>query len=89
MAVNIQITPDSKSAGSEELAQDIRAELDALEIGEIKELTQKAKEGTLTLDIVTIGVIINAARLTFDLIKAIISIVKELQLRYADKKKVE
>jgi hypothetical protein len=89
MSTTIELIPDSTTSGNEELIEEIRLELNALEIGELETRTEKAKEGTLAIDIVTVGVIINGARLTLDLIKGIISIVKEIQLRYADKKNID
>jgi len=88
-ATIVQVIPDDTMAGREELAEDIKTELVALEIGDIKEVTEKAKEGKLALDIQTIGVVVSAASLSIEVIKGIISIVKEIQLRYADKKKID
>lgn len=86
----IEITTDLEKHGSEELMEDLTEEIRALDIGKIERSTSQRKEGTLTgLDLITTLLIIQLILATPEAIKALIDVVKEIRLRFADRKRVD
>jgi hypothetical protein len=83
MEATLKFVIDPRAPGAADLMKELEAELRALDVGEVTTEKQRAPEGTLAVDLVTVVLVLKITYWSIKIGKAVFDIIKEVREKQA------